>query len=596
MTAPKSSLDLAVIGNSRIGALIDPNASVVWMCVPRFDGDPVFCSLLDDGSEGGRFDIVLQDCVSISQAYERNTAILRTEMADSAGGRIELIDFAPRFHQHGRNFAPVMLVRIARRLEGRPRIKIRFEPRCDYGANRPKMSFGSHHIRAEVPSYGVRLTTDAPITHVLESRSVLVDSSLTFILGPDETLQDSPLEAGRRLYEETSSYWRRWVRNLAVPLEWQEAVIRAAITLKLNTFDDTGGIVAALTTSVPEAANTPRTWDYRYCWLRDAYFVLNALSRLGATGSLERYLRYIENIIAGALDGSLQPVYALNTSAELAEQTAAALSGYRAMGPVRIGNLAYRQVQHDVYGSAILGVTHAFFDARLERPGDIDLFHQLESLGHQAFARHALPDASIWEYRGRQDVHTFSALMCWAACDRLARIARRLQLGERAAFWSDRAAAIQDRICRDAWNPEMGSFASTFHGSALDASLLLMTELDFLPVSDPRLRGTVAAVESHLRRGDFLMRYDLPDDFGKPETAFIVCTFWWIQALAALGEHDRAREEFEKILACRNRFGLLAEDIDVGTHELWGNFPQTYSMVGIIMCAKRLSRSWDEAF
>jgi GH15 family glucan-1,4-alpha-glucosidase len=591
-----SSLDLAAIGNSRIGALIDANASVVWMCVPRFDGDPVFCSLLDDGSTGGRFDIELQDCASITQAYERNTAILRTEMADRDGGRIELIDFAPRFHQHGRYFAPVTLVRIVRRLEGRPRIKVRFDPRCEYGATRPRMSFGSHHIRAEVPAYALRMTTDAPITHVLESRSLLVDSSLTFILGPDETLQDNPLEVGRRMHEETSRYWKRWVRNLAVPLEWQEAVIRAAITLKLNTFDDTGGIIAALTTSVPEAPNTQRTWDYRYCWLRDAYFVLNALSRLGATGSLERYLRYIENIVAGAEGASLQPVYALNTVPELQEQTAESLAGYRSMGPVRIGNLAYKQVQHDVYGAAILGVTHAFFDARLERPGDVDLFRQLEVLGEQAFARHTLPDASIWEYRGRQEVHTFSALMCWAACDRLARIARRLQLEEREHYWSNQARIIRECICREAWNPTLGSFVATFGGEALDASLLLMTELDFLPVSDARLRGTVAAVESHLRRGDFLMRYDRPDDFGSPETAFLVCTFWWIQALAALGERDRAREEFEKVLACRNRFGLLAEDIDVTTHELWGNFPQTYSMVGIIMCAKRLSRSWDEAF
>jgi GH15 family glucan-1,4-alpha-glucosidase len=253
-------------------------------------------------------------------------------------------------------------------------------------------------------------------------------------------------------------------------------------------------------------------------------------------------------------------------------------------------------VQHDVYGSAILGVTHAFFDARLERPGDGFLFGQLEVLGHKAFAMHESPDASIWEYRGRQETHTFSSLMCWAACDRLARIARRLGLADRAAFWTDRASTIRERICRQAWNPAADSFVATFGGEALDASLLLMTELDFLPASDPRLRKTVAAVESNLRRGGFLMRYDRPDDFGPPQTAFLVCTFWWIQALAVLGERERARDEFEKVLACRNRFGLLAEDIDVTTRELWGNFPQTYSMVGIIMCAKRLSRSWDDAF
>jgi GH15 family glucan-1,4-alpha-glucosidase len=595
MEKQTSSLDLAVIGNSRIGALIDARASIVWMCVPQFDGDPVFCALLDDNRAEGRFDIEQQDCVSIVQAYERNTAILRTEMSDAQGSRLEIIDFAPRFHQFGRIFSPVTVVRIVRRLAGRPRIRVRFSPRCDYGVNVPVRTFGSHHIRAEVPAYGLRLTTDAPITHIIESRHLLLDDTLTFILGPDETVPASPLETGRRLYEETQRYWRHWARNLAVPLEWQEEVIRAAITLKLNTFDDTGGIIAALTTSLPEAPHTQRTWDYRYCWLRDAYFVINALNRLGATGSLERYLRYIENIVADAQDGSLQPVYSLNGSVDLDESTAAALAGYRGMGPVRVGNLAFKQVQHDVYGSAILGVAHAFFDSRLERPGDSVLFRQLEVLGEQAYARHASPDCSLWEYRGRQEVHTFSALMCWAACDRLARIATRLKLADRIVFWSERAGRVRDRICSDAWNAQLGSFVSTLGGDSLDASLLIMTELDFLPLSDPRLRGTVAAVEAHLKRGHFLLRYDRPDDLGPPETAFLVCTFWWIQSLAALGERDRARAEFEKVLACRNRFGLLAEDIDVNTRELWGNFPQTYSMVGIIMCAKRLSRSWDDA-
>ena len=591
----KSDPDLAVIGNSRIGALVNTQASIVWMCVPRFDGDPVFCSLMDDDSRTGRFDIEQHDCVSVDQAYERNTAILRTEMSDAHGSRLEVLDFAPRFHQHGRSFAPVTIVRIVRRLAGRPRIRVRFAPRCEYGSDTPAFTFGSHHIRAEVPAYPLRLTTDAPVTHVIESRYILLDDTLTFILGPDETLQANPLETGRRLYEETQHYWRRWVRNLAVPFEWQEEVIRAAITLKLNTFDDTGGVIAALTTSLPEAPNTQRTWDYRYCWLRDAYFVINALNRLGATGSLERYLRYIENIVADAQDGSLQPVYALNGAVDLAESTAPGLAGYRGMGPVRIGNLACKQVQHDVYGSAILGVAHAFFDARLDRPGGNELFRQLELLGEQAYARYGLPDASIWEFRGRQEVHTYSALMCWAACDRLARIAARLHLGERQSLWRERSLMIHGRICSEAWSPELGSFTATFGGDWLDASLLVMTDLDFLPISDDRLRSTVRAIESQLRRGDFLLRYERPDDFGVPDTAFLVCTFWWIQSLAALGEVERARAEFEKVLACRNRFGLLAEDIDVATGELWGNFPQTYSMVGIIMCAKRLSRPWSEA-
>ncbi len=588
-------LELAVIGNSRIGALVDTKASVVWMCVPRFDGDPVFCSLLDADSQEGRFDVELEQCASIEQQYLRNTAILRTTMEDARGARIEITDFAPRFYQHGRIFAPVSLVRIVRRLAGRPRVRVRFLPRSGYGEERPPITFGTHHIRAAVPAYPLRLTTDAPITHVIEHNPMLIDDCYTFVLGPDETLQSSPNEAGRAMLEETQRYWRRWVRNLAVPFDWQDAVIRAAITLKLNTFDDTGAVIAAMTTSIPEAAGTSRNWDYRYCWLRDAYFVINALNRLGATGSLERYLRYIENIIVDSDPATLQPVYGLSGEARLTERVADHLAGYAGMGPVRVGNQAYDQVQHDVYGSAILGVSHAFFDHRLDSLGDESLLRRLEPLGEQAYAKYQQADAGIWEFRGRREVHTFSAVMCWAACDRLARIAERVDPA-RVALWRERAETIHGDVCSNAWNEELGGFASTFGGSHADASLLVLGEIGFLRPDDPRFRSTVAAIERHLRRGDFLLRYDRADDFGVPDTAFLVCTFWWIQALAMLGERERALHEFERLLGARNRFGLLSEDIDVRSGKLWGNFPQTYSMVGIVMCAMRLSRRWDDAF
>ncbi len=593
-----SSLELAAIGNCRIGALVDTQARVVWMCVPRFDGDPVFCNLLDAGKPHGTFAIELEHCVSIEQDYLSNTPVLRTVMRDRDGAQLEIVDFCPRFAQYGRMFTPVTLVRIVTRLAGRPRVRVRFDPACDYGAQPAPLTHGSHHVRALVPSYPLRLTTDAPITQIVEQRAFFVEHPLTLVLGPDETLADSPTEVGRRMLAETLHYWRGWVRSLSVPFEWQHAVIRAAITLKLNTFDDTGGIIAALTTSIPEAPHTVRNWDYRFCWLRDAYFVVNALNRLGATATMERFLQYVENVVAESVDTALQPVYSLSGVARLdeVELPREALAGYRGMGPVRVGNLAYEQVQHDVYGAGVLGTCHLFFDARLTVHGDADLFVRLERLGERAWAMHDQPDAGIWEYRGRQSVHTFSSMMCWAACDRLARIAQQLGLADRRAFWADRAATIHALICRQAWNPDIGGFAGTFGGAALDASLLLMGELEFLSSDDPRLRGTIAAIERHLRRGDFLMRYIEPDDFGEPETAFLVCTFWWIQALAKVGQHERARELFEKVLARRNRFGLLSEDIDTRTGELWGNFPQTYSMVGIIMCAMRLSRRWDGAF
>ena len=361
-------------------------------------------------------------------------------------------------------------------------------------------------------------------------------------------------------------------------------------------FDDTGAIIAAMTTSIPEAASSSRNWDYRFCWLRDSYFVVNTLNRLGATRTMERYLAYIVNIAADANGGPLQPVYGIDGRAELIEQEVPALAGYRGMGPVRIGNQAYSQVQHDVYGSAILPAAHIFFDQRLTRRGDEALFRRLEALGEQARRSHDQPDAGLWELRGSARVHTFSSVMCWVACDRLAKIARQLGLAERAGYWLEQSQQIHATICQRAWNEERNAFVSTFEGNAMDASLLLLAEIGFLDASDPRFASTVNAVETDLRRGDFIFRYVEKDDFGEPENAFLVCTFWYVNALAALNRHKEARELFEKLLASRNRHGLLAEHINLHNGEHWGNFVQTYSMVGLINAAIRLSVRWDQAF
>ncbi len=430
----------------------------------------------------------------------------------------------------------------------------------------------------------------------MQETSFFLEDTITLLLGSDETVNEAANEVGRRFLEETTQYWREWVRNLGIPFEWQSEVIRAAITLKLNAYDDTGAIIAAMTTSIPEAAGSTRNWDYRYCWLRDSYFVVNALNRLGATRTMERYLAYIINLAADAGGGPLQPVYGIDGRSELHEREAPALAGYRGMGPVRIGNLAYRQVQHDVYGSAILAATHIFFDQRLTRRGDEALFHRLEALGEQAICCHDQPDAGLWELRGSARVHTFSAVMCWAACDRLAKIAQQLGLPERTDYWNQQAQIIHSTISQRAWNEKRGTFVSTFEGEAMDASLLLLVEVGFLDRSDPRFSATVGSVEKELRRGDFIFRYTEKDDFGEPENAFILCTFWYINALAALDRREEAGVLFAKLLTCRNRHGLLAEHIDPESGELWGNFVQTYSMVGLINAAIRLSIRWDQAF
>ncbi|HLA90724.1 MAG TPA: glycoside hydrolase family 15 protein [Gemmatimonadaceae bacterium] len=594
-----TSLDLGLIGNGTIGALVDPRGEIVWACFPRFDGDPVFCSLLRERARDedfGFFAVELLDLVHDEQEYLVNTPILVTRLCDRAGGCIEITDFAPRFPQFGRIFCPMMLVRRIRRVSGNPRVRVRLRPAHGYGKYRAATTSGSNHIRYVGTDVVLRLTTDASITAIGEETPFILDDAVTLLLGPDETVPDAVGEVGRRFLEHTAAHWREEVRSLGIPFEWQDAVIRSAITLKLNAYEDTGAIVAALTTSVPEAAASGRNWDYRYCWIRDAYFVVNALNRLGATRTMERYLTYIVNIVAGADEGRLQPLYGVNGRSALDEQVVDSLPGYRGMGPVRIGNEAFRQTQHDVYGSAILAATHVFYDRRLIGRGDEVLFRRLEVLGHHAARLFDQPDAGMWELRGAARVHTFSSVMCWAGCDRLAHIAAHLGLADRAAYWTAQAERIHRFVCERCWNAKRGAFVASAGGDSLDASLLRLHEVGFLRADDPQFGGTVVAIERELRRGDFILRYVENDDFGAPANAFLVCTFWFINALAVLGRRDEARALFENLLACRNRHGLLAEHIDPRTHEQWGNFVQTYSMVGLIGSAVRLSVRWDQAF
>ena len=595
-----ASLNLGVIGNCTYGALVDDTARIVWCCLPRFDADPVFCSLIDDdvNADAGFFAIELLDAVGAVQRYRENTAILETEMVDGAGSRIVVTDFAPRFQTRGRTFRPTTLVRRIRPSRGSPRIRIRVRPRFNYGARAPDVTHGSNHIRYAHTRQALRLNTNAPITYVLDETPFLLEEPVSLLFGPDETLAGGVEETAREFEEKTATYWRRWTRRLALPFEWQEAVTRAAITLKLCAFEETGAIIAAMTTSIPEAANTGRNWDYRYCWLRDSFFVVRALNSLAEVETMEDYLRYLNNIVSGNeaenSGGHLQPVFGIGLERRLTERTVTSLAGYRGMGPVRAGNQAFEHIQHDVYGNAVLAASQAFFDTRLlARPGRVEL-ERLERIGDRAFAMHNQPDAGMWELRTMARVHSSSSLMCWAACDRLAKIAAHLRESDRSAQWRRRANTVRETILERAWNPDLGAFAESFEGDGLDASLLLMAEVGFIDSCDARFQSTVARIERELRRGNHLFRYATADDFGVPHNAFNICTFWYIDALTRLGRREEAREIFDAMLDARNPLGLLSEDLDSSTGELWGNYPQTYSLVGIINAATRLSESWED--
>ncbi|AGH49005.1 MULTISPECIES: glycoside hydrolase family 15 protein [Sphingomonas] len=593
-----ATLDLWPIGNCQVSSLVDRRGRFVWACVPRVDGDPLFCSLLDanpPAAEGARgfWEIDLEDCAETTQHYIRNTPVLVTRHDDGRGNVVEVTDFCPRFTRNGRMYRPVAFVRIVRPISGSPRIRVRLRPARDWGAHAAARTRGSNHIRYILAESVQRLTTDAPIGWIEDERLFRVERPLHFFFGPDESFSDDVRHATEQMLDLTIASWRRWVRGLATPVEWQEAVIRAAIALKLCQHEETGAIVAALTTSIPEHADSGRNWDYRYCWIRDAYYTVQALNRLGALDVLEGYLEYLRNIVDNARGGHVQPLYGVGGEALLPEREAPALDGYRGMGPVRVGNQAYEQIQHDAYGQIVLSNVQAFFDQRLYRVAGLEDFTALEPIGERAWAMHDKPDAGLWELRTRAHVHTYSAAMCWAACDRLANAAEALGLEDRRAFWQARADAIREKIERSAWREGTGRISATFDGDDLDASLIQLLDLRFLQPADPRFHGTLVSVEEGLRRGSHMLRYATEDDFGLPETAFNVCTFWLIEALNATGRIADARALFEEMLGRRTGAGLLSEDIDPVTGELWGNYPQTYSLVGLINCAVLLSKPWS---
>ncbi len=571
---------------------------MVWACVPRVDGDPVFSALLDakawdDPQARGFWAIELENCVAVEQQYIRNTPILVTRQSDGQGNAIEIIDFCPRHKHKGRIYRPVAFIRIVRPVAGSPRIRVKLRPTTAWNADKVPVSYGSNHIRMVLAYMAMRISTNAPIGLIAQESWFRLEQDAHFFMGPDEGFSDALRPAIERMLDDTINEWQLWVRGLAIPAEWQEAVIRSAITLKLCQHEETGAIVAALTTSIPEHANSGRNWDYRYCWVRDAYYTVEALNRLGALDVLESYLVYLRNIVDGAKGGHIQPLYDVRGNATLTEWEAEQLPGYRGMGPVRVGNAAYEQIQHDAYGQIVLSSVQGFIDQRLLRMAGHADFEALEAVGERAWAVYDKPDAGLWELRTRAHVHSYSAVMCWAACDRLAHAATALDLPLRSAHWQNRADTMKARILEAAWRTDSQAISANFEDDSRDASLLQLLDLRFLTADDPMFIGTLAALETDLRRGNDMLRYSAPDDFGEPVTAFNVCTFWLIEALHRTGRTDEARDLFEEMLSRRTAAGLLSEDIDPSTGELWGNYPQTYSLVGIINCAVLLSKPWS---
>ena len=597
MTDKPLNLDFAVIGNGAIAALIDRDATTQWCCWPRLDGDPVFHALLSTDVTAGRFSVRLDQQTHTVQRYLPNTAILETILHDDAGNALRVLDFCPRFRNFGRMYRPPMLIRRIEPITGRPRVTIIITPGFDYGEFHPKPILGSNHLRFSGPDFALRLTTDLSLAHITHQRSFTLAHPATLVITNDEPLDQATEMLFNRFFSETLAYWQNWVTDLNIPFDWQDAVIRSAITLKLCSYDDTGGIVAALTTSLPEAPGSGLNWDYRFCWLRDSFFTIAALNRLSATRTMVNYLGFVLDIVHGHDGSEIPPLFPVAPGMALDEFTAEHLPGFNGDGPVRIGNAAADQRQNDGYGAIILSLAQLFVDQRLTVRGDAALYERLSPLGDIAERVALEPDAGIWEFRGRARVHSFSAVMGWAALSRLALIARALDRHDDAERWSARATTLRDTILDRIVTPE-GWLSGVLDQSICDASVLIFPELGFIDAKHPTFLATLDMAKHRLMRDGFMLRYDEADDFGKPETAFLLCSFWYVNALALAGRRDEALTLFERILAARNHVGLLSEDLAPAANdkptELWGNFPQTYSQVGLILCATRLSRSWED--
>ncbi len=582
---------LGIIGNCSYSALLR-EGSVEWLCWPRPDSSFVIGPLLDR-ERGGVFAVEGVGADEVHQEYVANTNVLRTVFR-GPGGEFELYDFAPRFQLYQRFFKPSMLVRILRPISGEPRARVRCHPTYEYGLMEAGSWRASNHIEYTGFPAPVRLTTNVPLTYVEDERPFLLEEDRHLVLTWGEPLEAGLEETAERFLERTLDYWRRWVKGSRVTRDYQAEVIRSALALKLHQYEDTGALLAATTTSIPEHPGSGRTWDYRFCWLRDAFFTLNAFERLGHPEEMELFLEYLRNLSEDN-ESTLQPAYRINGDSEATERVLDHLAGYNGDGPVRIGNQAFEHVQNDVYGEMILAISRLFLDTRFV--GDIPprtAVEMVQGLVDQIDARLDEPDAGPWEFRGRTRLHSFTVLMHWAGARRAVEVAEALdadELAARARELERRAAELLDTRC---WDDEIGALTQVAGEKQLDAALLLAVHLGYLEPDDPRATSHVDAIRKALSvDGSLLRRYTAPDDFGETRAAFTVCTFWLVEALAILGRTDEAKALFERLLGLHNGLGLYSEDLLPDTLVQSGNFPQTYSHVGLINAAFRLSRRWD---
>ena len=580
--------NMGVVGNCSYMAYIDTHAAVKWMCMPRFDSSFLFGSLLDS-RKGGEFSISPVRDYEAKQNYIPNTNVLSTEFT-TAQGRFRVIDCAPRFYQYERYFKPLMLVRKIELLEGNPVILVKCKPVGNYGEMIPEIVVSSNHLRYMNFDMQVRLTTDVSLSYIQEEQPFVLNQNRYLVFTYGDPLEAPLKPTAEDFINKTVRYWQTWIKSTYVPDMYQDHIIRSALVLKLHQYEDTGGIIASGSTSLPEHHGSSRTWDYRYCWFRDSYYTLKAFNEMGHFDELEGYFDYIQNILMRESE-RMQPLYTITGSKHL-EEVHLPLEGYLGNQPVRIGNDAYFQIQNDVYGQVLVGLLPLFIDKRLsfaKKNAYKPLINRLLNWIEKTFFE---PDAGLWEFRNVKQVHTYTLLFHWAGSKAAAKIGvimNDVDLVNRAL----KLEKIAVENIEKSYDPVRKVYTQAIGVEHLDASTLKLITMNYLNPNSERAKNHLSALETLLKTEQGLFyRYVHQDDFGKPEATFLVCAFWYVDALACVGRVDDAIKTLEGILKYTNHLGIFSEDVGLDGSQ-WGNYPQTYGHVGLINAAFRISKKLD---
>jgi alpha,alpha-trehalase len=582
-------LNYGIIGNCKTCALISKEGAIEWMCYPKFDSSSIFAKILDD-KNGGSFEIIPDRKSTYSQKYIENTNILETTVKNDKYS-FKIIDFFPRYKKilpknKTKMFKINKLIRIIEPIKGKPLVKIIFNPKLEYAKVNTIIEETEEFIKIRSENEKIFLSSNIEYNKIISQETIELNQRKYFVLGKEK--QDYNVKICLNLFSSTKKYWDKWVDTLILPQKNKEQIIRSALTLKLLTYSETGSIIAASTTSIPEELNSERTWDYRYCWIRDAAFCADAFKKIGRNYESKKLMEFIIDL--ARKNDYVQPLYGIEGETRIKEYFLENLNGFMDTKPVRVGNAAYNQLQNDIFGEIIDIMYLYFVFYEYEKNMTQKYWRFLEYAVNQIRFNWDRIDSGIWEFRGLYKHYTFSKLMCYVGVDRAIRIAQFYKKDNLVNKWLNLRDEIRNDILTNGYNDDVCSFVMYYGGDELDASLLLMAYYEFLENTNPRLINTIKKIYEKLLHDDYLVqRYSMKDDFGKSKSAFTICSFWLVDALCYIGEKEKAQKIYDKLLKNSNHLGLFSEDIDIETKKLIGNFPQAYTHIALINSSILLS-------